>query len=437
VRYQPHADEDVKRVLSRLGKKSLEDLFDSIPKELQLSRPLDIPPALDERGLFTLFSALAAKNSSSAPFIGAGAYPHHVPAAVDQLLLRSEFYTAYTPYQPEISQGTLQAIFEFQTFVSLLSGLPVANASMYDGATACAEAVLLALRVKKGRPRILVSRALHPSYRQVVQTYLSASGAELVEIPFDAKTGRTDTAALAEAVDSKTALVLVQSPNFFGVIEDLVPIVAAAHGAGALAGVAVSEALSLGMLKSPGELGADIAVGELQSFGNGVSYGGPGVGFFATREEFLRQMPGRLCGETVDVEGRRAFVLTLSTREQHIRRDQATSNICTNTGLCALAATMHLGILGKNGLRELALLNYRRAHYARSKLGPTRFSGPSFNEFVVPATDSALAKAEERGIIPGLSLASHYPELSGQSLVCVTELHDKAAIDGLAAALRS
>jgi glycine dehydrogenase subunit 1 len=437
VRYHPHDEEDVERVLALLGKKSIDELFVSIPKELQLARPLDIPPPLDERSLFAIFGELAAKNRSVPPFIGAGAYPHHVPAAVDQLLLRSEFYTSYTPYQPEISQGTLQAIFEFQTFVSLLSGLPVANASMYDGATACAEAVLLALRLKKERPRILISRAVHPSYRAVIRTYLSANGAELVELPFDARTGRTDQAALAKSIDARTSLVLLQSPNFFGVIEDLKTAAEATHAAGALLAVAVSEALSLGLLRSPGELGADIAVGELQSFGNGMSFGGPGVGFFASREEYLRQMPGRLCGETVDQEGRRAFVLTLSTREQHIRRDQATSNICTNTGLCALAATMHLGILGKNGLRELALLNYRRAHYARTTLGPPRFSGATFNEFVVPATAAQLARAEERGITPGLALAQDYPELAGQSLVCVTELHDKAAIDILAAALRS
>ena len=275
MRYHPHAEEDVKRVLALVGKKSLDELFTSIPKELQLSRPLDIPPPLDERGLFTLFGGLAAKNGSTPPFIGAGAYPHHVPAAVDQLLLRSEFYTSYTPDQPEIAQGTLQAIFEFQTFVSLLTGLPVANASMWDGATACAEAVLLALRLKKERPRVLVSRALHPSYRAVIRTYLSASGAELVELPYDVKTGRTDQAALAKALDARTSLVLLQSPNFFGVLEDVQSAATVTHTAGALLGVAVSEALSLGMLRSPGELGADIAMGELQSFGNGVSFGGP------------------------------------------------------------------------------------------------------------------------------------------------------------------
>jgi glycine dehydrogenase subunit 1 len=436
VRYHPYADEDVKRVLAVLGKRSLDELFTSIPPQMQLARPLAIPPPLDERGLFSLFGELAAKNRSTPPFLGAGAYPHHVPSAVDQLLLRSEFYTSYTPYQPEVSQGTLQAIFEFQTFVSLLSGLPVANASMYDGATACAEAVLLALRLKKERPRILLSKALHPSYRQVVQTYLAAGDAEIADIPFDPKTGRTDPIVLAKALDAKTGLVLLQSPNFFGIVEELEKAAAATHAAGALLGVAVSEALSLGLLQSPGAQGADVAVGELQSFGNGMSFGGPGVGFFATREEYLRQMPGRLCGETVDQEGRRGFVLTLSTREQHIRREQATSNICTNTGLCALAATMHLALLGKQGLQELALLNYRRAHYARSKLGPLRFSGPTFNEFVVPVSAEQRARAEGNGISPGLALDRDFPDLAGHSLLCVTELHDRAAIDSLATALR-
>ncbi len=436
MRYHPHAEADVERVLGLLGKRSLDDLFTSIPQKLQLARPLAIPPPLDERGLFALFGEMAARNRATPPFLGAGAYPHHVPSAVDQLLLRSEFYTSYTPYQPEIAQGTLQAIFEFQTFVSLLTGLPVANASMYDGATACAEAALLALRLKKERQRILLSKALHPSYRSVVETYLAATGAEIVELPFDAKTGRTDAAALGKALDARTGLVLLQSPNFFGVVEQLDQLAGVTHGAGALLGVAVSEALSLGLLQSPGAHGADIAVGELQSFGNGVSFGGPGVGFFATRDEYLRQLPGRLCGETVDQEGKRGFVLTLSTREQHIRREQATSNICTNTGLCALAATMHLALLGKQGLAELALLNYRRAHYARSKLGALRFSGPTFNEFVVPVSAAQRSRAEQRGISPGLALDSTFPDLAGHSVLCVTELHDRAAIDSLAAALR-
>ena len=435
MRYHPHSDEDVERLLAALGKPSLDSLFDSIPESLRLSRPLDLPAPLDERGLMDLFQQMAGENRATAPFLGAGASPHHVPPAVDQLLLRSEFYTAYTPYQPELAQGTLQAIFEFQTFVSLLTGLPVANASMYDGATSAAEAALMALRLKKGRRQVLVSRAVHPAYRQVLKTYLGAAGAELVEVGFDLKTGATDLAALRQAVSETTALVLLQSPNFFGVIEEeIAEALKATHGVGALLGVATTEALSFGLLASPGALGADLAVGELQSFGNGMSFGGPGLGFFAGKEEFLRQFPGRLVGETVDLAGKRAFVLTLSTREQHIRRESATSNICTNHGLCALAATIHLALLGKKGLHELARLNYQRARYARERLGRPRFSGATFNEFVVEAKD--LGPALAAGLTPGLPLDEHYPELAGQLLVCVTELHDKQAIDGLTTALR-
>ena len=436
MRYHPHTEADVQRLLATIGAPSLEALFGSIPEALKLNRALQLPEPIDERGLADYLGALAAKNRWQPPFLGAGAYPHHVPAAVDQLLLRSEFYTAYTPYQPELAQGTLQAIFEFQTLVCLLTGLEVANASMYDGATACAEAALLGLRLKRDRRKVVLSRALHPSYRDVIRTYLVPGGAEIVVVDYDPKTGRTDAGALAKAIDANTALVLLGSPNFFGVVEDVRQASELAHKADSLLAVATSEAVSFGLLASPGELGADIAVGELQSFGNGPTYGGPGVGFFATRETFLRQMPGRLCGETVDVDGRRAFVLTLSTREQHIRREHATSNICTNNGLCALAATMHLAILGKGGLRELALLNYRRARYAREKLGRVRFSGPTFNEFVIEADPKALARARAQGFVAGLPLGAHYPELADTLLTCVTELHDKARIDALAEALR-
>ncbi len=435
MRYHPHSDEDVSRLLAVLGKPSLDSLFESIPAGLRLKRSLELPEALDERGLIDLFYEIGSHNRvTPVPFLGAGAYPHHVPAVVDQILLRSEFYTAYTPYQPELAQGTLQAIFEFQTFVSLLTGLPVANASMYDGATSAAEAALMALRIKKGRRQVVVSRAVHPSYRAVLKTYLTAADTELTEVPFDSKTGETDLAELRKAVGSNTALVLLQSPNFFGVIESLRQSAEIAHSAGALLCAATTEALSFGLLTSPGDAGADIAVGELQSFGNGMSFGGPGLGFFAGKEEFLRQFPGRLVGETVDLDDKRAFVLTLSTREQHIRRENATSNICTNHGLCALGATVHLALLGRTGLRELALLNYRRARYAREKLGKPRFSGHTFNEFAVEGGD--VAGAQAAGLTPGLPLGDHYPELAGQLLVCVTELHDRQAIDGLAKAIR-
>jgi glycine dehydrogenase subunit 1 len=435
MRYHPHTEADIERLLGAIGAPTLEALFASIPEPLKLKRALRLPEPIDERGLADYLGGLASRNRAEPPFLGAGAYPHHVPPAVDQLLLRSEFYTAYTPYQPELAQGTLQAIFEYQTLVCLLTGLEVSNASMYDGATACAEAALLGLRVKKGRNKIVLSRALHPSYRDVVHTYLVPAGAEIVVVDYDRKTGRTDAAALAKAVDANTALVLVGSPNFFGVVEDVPAAAKIAHGAEALLAVAVSEAVSFGLLAGPGALGADIAVGELQSFGNGAMYGGPGVGFFASREAFLRQLPGRLCGETVDADGKRAFVLTLSTREQHIRRENATSNICTNNGLCALGAAMHLAILGKQGLRELALLNYRRARYARERLGRLHFTGPTFNEFVVEVAPKALDRARAAGIVPGLPLERYYPELEGHLLTCVTELHDKARIDALAEAL--
>ena len=440
MRYHPHTEDDVARLLAAIGAPSIEALFAPIPKALRLDRPLRLPAPLDERALFDLFEGLAAKNRiRPVPFLGAGAYPHHVPAAVDQLLLRSEFYTAYTPYQPELAQGTLQAIFEFQSLVCLLTGLPLSNASMYDGATACAEAALLALRQKPGRGQIVLSRALHPSYREVVRAYLHAGGREVVEVPFDPKTGRTDGAAFAKALTEKTAFALVQSPNFLGAVEDLRPLAQAAHGAGALFGAAVAEPVSLGLFEPPGALGADVCVGELQSFGSGLSYGGPGCGFFAAREEFLRQLPGRLCGETVDSRGQRAFVLTLSTREQHIRRENATSNICTNNALNALAATIHLALLGRRGLRELALLNWRRARYAREKLGRALFSAPSFNEVAVVADGKAVARARAAGIVPGLPLGRFYPDLPGLDaalLVCATELHSRERIDELAAALR-
>ncbi len=440
MRYHPHTDADVRRLLSAIGAPSLDLLFDSIPAPLRLERPLRLPPPIDEHALLDQLGALAEKNRAVPPervFLGAGAYPHHVPSAVDQLLLRSEFYTAYTPYQPELAQGTLQAIFEYQTLVCLLTGLDVSNASMYDGATACAEAALLALRLRRGRRKVVLSRALHPSYRDVVRSYLAASGAEVVLVSFDPKTGRTDPDALARAIDGQTAIVLLGSPNFLGVVEDVRKAADAAHAADALLGVAVTEALSLGLLQPPGALGADLAFGELGSFGNGTTFGGPGVGFFAAREAHLRQLPGRLCGETVDADGRRAYVLTLSTREQHIRRQAATSNICTNHALCALASTIHLALLGKAGLRELALLNFRRAAYARSVLGRRRFAGPVFNEFAIEADAAALARARKAGFVAGLPLGRYYPELDGCSLVCVTELHDRVRIDALAEALRS
>ncbi|BDG08114.1 aminomethyl-transferring glycine dehydrogenase subunit GcvPA [Anaeromyxobacter paludicola] len=445
MRYHPHTEGDVREMLEAAGAKSLDDLFRSIPAPLRLSRPLELPPAADEVTLLAELRRLAARNDvEHPPFVGAGAYPHHVPPAVDQLLLRGEFFTAYTPYQPEISQGTLQALFEWQTFVCLLTGLEVANASMYDGATAMAEAALMATRVT-GRSKVVVSAAVHPEYRKVLATYLRSSGDRIVTVPYGAD-GRTDLAALKAAVDQETAAVLVGYPNFFGVVDALPEAAAVAHAQGALCVSVTCEAVALGLLQGPGALGADVAVGTFQSFGNPVSFGGPAPGFFALREEHLRQMPGRICGATVDKQGRRGFVLTLSTREQHIRRERATSNICTNAGLCALASTIHLALLGKKGLAELARVNYARGRLlaeAMERQGcPSVFSGPAFNEraFEVGDAEAVVERLAARGIAAGAPLARFYPDdprLKGALLCVATELHDPELIDLFAKAVRS
>ncbi|AKU89806.1 aminomethyl-transferring glycine dehydrogenase subunit GcvPA [Vulgatibacter incomptus] len=438
MRYLPHTESDIQEMLQKIGVKSLDELFSTVPASLRLNRALAVEPSLDERALMDHLEALASKQPKGAPFLGAGANPHHVPPSVDQLLLRGELYTAYTPYQPEIAQGTLQITFEFQTFVTLLTGLEIANASMYDGASAAAEAALMAVRISGGkRTKVVVSKALHPEYRDVVRTY-HTEGFDVVEVPFGAD-GRTDMAALEAAIDENTAGVLVGYPNFFGVVEDLGAIAKLAQAKGAIAISCTTEALAFGLLQSPGAQGIDVAVGEMQSFGNGLNFGGPGLGFFATREKFLRQFPGRVAGATVDKTGKRGFVLTLSTREQHIRREKATSNICTNHGLNATAATIHLSMLGRHGLKALALLNYRRARYAREQLAAAGlkplFSGPVFNEFAVRAPSDAIARITKAGLSGGLPLGRYYPELGDGLLLCVTELHDKARIDALIAAL--
>jgi glycine dehydrogenase subunit 1 len=424
-------------MLDATGAKSLDDLFRSIPAQLRLRRPLDVPPALDEIALFAEFRRLAARNDvSHPPFAGAGCYPHHVPPVVDQLLLRGEFFTAYTPYQPEISQGTLQALFEWQTFVCLLTGMDVSNASMYDGATATAEAALMATRIT-GRKKIVVSAALHPEYRKVLATYLRSTHDEVATVPFGAD-GRTDLAALRKAVDGETACVVAGWPNFLGVVEPLDEMAEVARKAGALTVSVTAEAVALGLLQAPGALGADVAVGTFQSFGNPMNFGGPAPGFFATREPMVRQMPGRICGATVDKQGRRGFVLTLSTREQHIRREKATSNICTNSGLTALAATIHLSLLGKEGLAHLARLNHARARMLREAMKragiSTPFSGPFFNEqvFDVGDAEAVVARLAKKGIVAGAPLARWYPDhprAKGALLCVATELHSEELID--------
>jgi glycine dehydrogenase subunit 1 len=444
VRYHPHTPEDIRQMLDAVGAKSLDALFRSIPERLRLSRPLDVPPAADEISLFGEFRRMAARNQvEHPPFIGAGAYPHHVPPAVDQLLLRGEFFTAYTPYQPEVSQGTLQALFEWQTLVCLLTGLDVANASMYDGATATAEAALMAGRVT-GRKKVVVSAALHPEYRKVLVTYLASTHDEIVTVPYG-EDGRTDLAALEKAVDGKTACAVVGYPNFFGVVDALPEATAIARKAGALSVSVTSEAVALGLLQAPGALGADIAVGTFQSFGNPLSFGGPAPGFFATREANVRQMPGRLAGATLDKHGRRGFVLTLSTREQHIRRERATSNICTNSGLTALAATIHLSLLGKQGLAELARLNFARGRQLRDAMKRAgfglRFSGPAFNEmaFEVGDAEAVVGRLAGRGIAAGAPLGRWYPgdpRMRGALLCVATEVHTPELIELFAQSVR-
>jgi glycine dehydrogenase subunit 1 len=442
VRYIPHTEADVRRMLDAIGASSLDALFAVIPDKQRLSRPLDLPAAIGEQELLAELGRRAERNAhagSHAWFLGAGVYPHFAPSAVDALVSRGEFTTAYTPYQAEISQGTLQAIFEWQTMIADLTGCEVANASMYDGASATAEAALMAMRVTR-RSRVVLASTLHPHYREVVRTYLDGLEAELVEAPRGAD-GRT--AGLADAIDEATACVIVQQPNFFGCVEDLAAAAAAAHARGALLVVSVTEALSLALLAPPGARGADIACGEAQSFGVPMGLGGPHLGFMATGQKLVRQLPGRLVGQTVDTAGRRGFVLTLSTREQHIRRERATSNICTNQGLCLLAATIYLALLGRRGLRRLAELNLAKAEYARARVRVTPglalpLAAPTFNEFVVRVPDSAeaaLARARDAGAIGGLDLAPHAPELGPAVLVCTTELVSREQIDALVAAL--
>jgi glycine dehydrogenase subunit 1 len=429
-------------MLTTIGLETAGDLFRSIPADLRLDRKLDIGDALAESEVIASFEAMAAKNTAATKpsFLGAGVYSHYSPTIVDHLIQRSEFFTSYTPYQPEISQGTLQYIFEFQTLVCQLTGMEVANASMYDGSTAMAEAYLMAQRVTR-RNKIVVGTSVHPEYREVARTYTRHGDAEIVEIGFDEKSGRV---ADVSAVDEKTAALVVQSPNFFGCIEDLSALADAAHAVGALFVVVVTEAISFGLLKPPGACGADIVVGEGQSWGVPMSFGGPHVGIFATQERYVRQMPGRLCGIAYDNNGNRGFVLTLSTREQHIRREKATSNICTNQGLIALAATIYMEAMGRKGLQEVAMQNAQKAAYAKKRIAETPgysipFSAPTFNEFVVraPGNASELLKKirTDSGVIGGLPLSKYYEGNMSDFLVCVTETSSKQHIDSLISGL--
>ncbi len=442
MRFIPHTPSEVQHMLEVIGAPDLESLFQSIPEPLRLGRALDLTPALGEQQLSDELTALAEANTNAAThdwFLGAGTYPHFIPAAIDSLASRAEFLTAYTPYQPEISQGTLQAIFEWQTMISSLVGLEVANASMYDGASASAEAALMAMRLTR-RSKLVVAHGMHPHFLEVLRTYVGGLGAEVRVAKASASGLSTPLDAL---VDDATACVLVQRPNFYGCIEDLEPLAELAHARGALLVTVVGEALSLALLQPPGAAGADIVCGEAQSFGVPMSFGGPHLGFLATGKKQLRQRPGRLVGQTVDSHKRRGFVLTLATREQHIRRERATSNICTNQGLCLLMATIYLSLMGRSGLRKLAELNLAKAEFAKARVRETPglelvHAAPSFNEFAVRVPDSAqaaLARALAAGCVGGLDLAPYAPELGNAVLVCTTELASREAIERLVSSL--
>jgi len=434
MRYLPNSPADRAAMLQATGCKSTADLFSQIPEELRIGRRLHLPGPLSEEEILDFFRRLAAQSTREhVSLLGAGCYEHYRPVVIDALISRGEFFTAYTPYQAEIAQGTLQAMFEFQTLLSQLTGMDICNGSLYDGSTATAEAALMALRMTRRR-RLVVARTVHPEYRQVLATYLRHLGFELLEVPYS-PAGQVDANHLESVVTNQTAAVVIQSPNFFGTLERAEEIAKIAHQTGALLVVSVTEPLSLGLAKPPAD--ADIVCGEAQSFGIPVAFGGPYAGFLASKEQYLRQMPGRLVGQTVDTAGRRGFVLTLATREQHIRREKATSNICTNQALCALAVTIYLSLLGKRGLRMLAEQNLAKAHYAARHLCavpgiPTPFTGPYFNEFVVRVPEDAEMLLEEllkETIIGGLHLDRFYPELKNHLLVCVTETVSKTAID--------
>jgi glycine dehydrogenase subunit 1 len=441
MRYLPKSPSERHEMLEAIGVGSAQELFESIPKEFRLREPLPLPGPLSEMEIIEYFQSCAAENARGyASFLGAGVYRHLRSVVTDALVQRGEFLTSYTPYQAEISQGTLTAIFEFQTLMCQLTGQEVANASMYDGSTALTEAVLMAERLT-GRHRVLMARSVHPEYRQVLDTYAKNLGLEIEEIGY-AASGQVDRSALGRSNLENVAAVVVQSPNFFGVLEELPALADAAHAAGALLVTSIAEAVSLGIVRPPAE--ADIVAMEGQSFGVPPSYGGPYVGVVATREKFVRQMPGRLAGQTTDAAGRRGFVLTLATREQHIRREKATSNICTNEALFALIATIHLCLAGKEGLREMALQNLAKARFAKAELEKIPgvrgvFAGPFFNEFVVEFPRSVkLINAEllRETIIGPYPLGTHYPELTKRGLVCVTETTPRAEIERLAASLR-
>jgi glycine dehydrogenase subunit 1 len=441
MRYLPHTEEDISAMLRKVGMASMDDLFASVPNDCRRKDEMDIADPMTEWELNYHANALAEMMAVSPQykiFMGAGSYDHYIPATVSHLSGRSEFYTAYTPYQPEISQGTLQAIYEYQTLTCRLLGMEVANASMYDGASALAEALLMAIRIKKTRKKVAVSSLIHPLYRRVVQTYFNPTDYEIIELP-RLENGRTHICALTAMND--LAAVAIQSPNFFGCIEDLKSAGEMIHQNNALFVACFSEPLAYGLLKNPGSLGADIACGEGQSLGIPRTFGGPGLGMFATRTEFVRNMPGRLIGQTKDKNGKRGFVLTLATREQHIRREKATSNICSNQGLCATTSAMYMASLGRTGMKELAKLNYDKAEYLKRELKQAGFeipyTAPTFNEFVVKFPNEKYEALLDKKIVAGLPLAEYYPESENHYLLCVTETISRQDMDILVKELRS
>jgi len=434
MRFIPHTEQDIREMLETIGVQNVDQLFAGIPDNLQLgNKHLDLPPALSEIEVISALRQIQMRNpdpEETSSFLGAGAYRHYSPAVIASLIQRGEFSTSYTPYQAEVSQGTLQAIFEFQTMITMLTGMDVANASMYDGASALAEAVLMSNRINKQK-EYLIASSVHPEYRQTTETYLRGTDLRLINVPYSSD-GKTDFEFIRANLNDRTSAVILQSPNFFGIVEEYEQLGRELKDQNTLLIVVIVEPLSLGILKPPGEREADIVVGEAQSFGLPVSYGGPYAGFFATRKKFVRQIPGRLAGETIDRKGRRSFVLTLSTREQFIRREKATSNICTNQGLCMLAVTIYLAVMGKQGLRELALLNLRKADYLKNKLSKmkgfsVRFNSDTFNEVVLRCPRPAT---EVRDAL--LPLGNYYQELADSLLICTTELNTVEAIDRLA-----
>ncbi len=444
MRYLPHTDQEIAEMLEVIGRKTLDELFCSVPDGCRYEGTMDLPEPLNEWSLTDHIGDVAETmnvNHKYKVLIGAGSYHHNIPVSIGNIMCRSEFLTAYTPYQPEIAQGTLQGIYEYQTLTARLLGMDVANASMYDGASALAEALLMGLRIGKKKTKVAVSRAIHPHYREVAKTYLEPTGYELLELPVD-KDGRTDLTGLA-GIDGLAA-VAIQSPNFFGVIEDLTALGQTIQQSGALFISCFTEPLAYGLIKNPGECGADIVCGEGQSFGLSRSFGGAALGMFACRDQFTRNMPGRLVGETVDLEGKRGFVLTLSTREQHIRREKATSNICSNQGICTLIAAMYMSSLGGSGLRELARLNYDKSEYfkalLRKKGARIVFDSPTFNEFVVEFKEDfqpVFAGLLDRKIVAGLELGKYYPELAGKYLFCITETVSREVMDMVAGEVKA